>query len=307
MIMHQPFSSLFPTADELLASELWQLGLALLTHLKSHEGFSSGVFQNGLISFSNFLAYQNQVAHSRKAEYGDEQPEVDRALSEAWNWLQREGLVIQDPNQLAPWFYISRKGEDFLKQKGRFEQWEKLGLARVKSDLETTGGIRDVGGPLEARNWAWKWVEMKEQARANAGPAESVRELPLVAESRLAELRILASTEFDFRKLIRLCEEINIAYAQRCHFATAMLTRGLLDHVPPLFGKRTFSEVANHYSGGGKSFKDTMQHLDNAARSVADAHLHMPIRQSEALPVAQQVNFASQLDVLLCEIVRIKP
>jgi hypothetical protein len=40
------------------------------------------------------------------------------------------------------WFYISREGEDFLKQKGRFEQWEKLGLARVKSDLEITGGIR---------------------------------------------------------------------------------------------------------------------------------------------------------------------
>jgi hypothetical protein len=31
----------------------------------------------------------------------------------------------------------------------------------------------------------------------------------------------------------------------------------------------------------------------------------MPIRKSETLPTAQQVNFASQLDVLLAEIVRI--
>jgi hypothetical protein len=67
---------------------------------------------------------------------------------------------------------------------------------------------------------------------------------------------------------------------------------------------RSFSEVANNY-GGGKSFRETMHHLENAARKVADAHLHMPIRKSETLPVAQQVNFAVQLDVLLSEIVRI--
>ena len=91
----------------------------------------------------------------------------------------------------------------------------------------------------------------------------------------------------------------------KTYFATAMLTRGLLDHVPPLFGTNTFSQVANNYGGGGRSFKDTMHHLENAARKVADAHLHMPIRRSETLPTAQQVHFASQLDVLLAEIVRI--
>ena len=48
-----------------------------------------------------------------------------------------------------------------------------------------------------------------------------------------------------------------------------------------------------------------MHHLENAARKVADAHLHTQIRKSETLPTAQQVNFASGLDVLLSEIVRI--
>ena len=52
-----------------------------------------------------------------------------------------------------------------------------------------------------------------------------------------------------------------------------MLTRGLLDHVPPIFGKAKFNEVANNYSGGGRSFKETMHHLENASRKVADAHL----------------------------------
>ena len=125
----------------------------------------------------------------------------------------------------------------------------------------------------------------------------------LIAESRLAELRKLVSADFDFKKLIRLCEELNTNYTEKCYLATAMLTRGLLDHVPPLFGKTTFSEVANNY--GGKSFKDTMQHLDGASRKVADSHLHMPIRKNETLPTAQQINCAQQLDVLLSEIVRI--
>jgi hypothetical protein len=109
--------------------------------------------------------------------------------------------------------------------------------------------------------------------------------------------------DFDFRKLIQLCEEINKAYKDGCYFATAM--RGLLDHVPHVFGFKIFSEVANNYAGGGKSFKETMHHLENASRKVADAHLHMPIRKSETLPTAQQVNCGQQLDVLLSEIVRI--
>ncbi|MGB7592975.1 MAG: hypothetical protein WBO19_17210 [Terriglobia bacterium] len=42
-----------------------------------------------------------------------------------------------------------------------------------------------------------------------------------------------------------------------------------------------------------------IRHKGEAASS------NMPIRKSETLPTAQQVNFASQLDVLLAEIVRI--
>jgi len=129
--------------------------------------------------------------------------------------------------------------------------------------------------------------------------------LTVIADSRLAQLSALTSAQFDFRKLVRLCDEINTAYGQKCYFATAMLTRGLLDHVAPIFGKTTFTEVVNNYSAGGRSFKEAMRHLETAARKVADAHLHMGIRNSETLPVAQQVNFSAQLDVLLSEIVRI--
>jgi len=231
---------------------------------------------------------------------------VNSALLEAWNWLEREGILIRDPRQPAPWFTISKRGEELLTELARFEKFEKLGFDRVKSDMENTGGFRDIGGTPENREAAWKWLEMKKnQATTNAEPSRSAHELTLIADSRLAELRKLSPAEFDLRKLIRLCEELNTAYGEQCYFATAMLTRGLLDHVPPLFGKSTFIEVANNYGGGGKSFKDTMHHLESAARKVADAHLHMPVRKSETLPTAQQVNCAQQLDVLLAEIVRI--
>jgi hypothetical protein len=126
----------------------------------------------------------------------------------------------------------------------------------------------------------------------------------LIADSRLDELRALKSSQFNFRKLIRLCEELNIVSREECHFATAALTRALIDHVPPLFGKKNFGEVANNYAGT-KSFREAMEHLDSAAKKLADGHLHTQIRKSETLPTAQQVNFASGLDVLLSEIVRI--
>lgn len=175
------------------------------------------------------------------------------------------------------------------------EYWHTIRTAR--------GERRDPGCNLELIP---RPIGMKNEQPQNAAtPRVAPAEISLIADSRLAELRKLSSPQFDFKKLIRLCEEINTVYREGCHFATAMLMRGLLDHVPPLFGKTTFSEVANNYSGGGKSFKEHMHHLESAARKVADGHLHMPIRKSETLPVEQEVNFASELNALLSEIIRI--
>jgi hypothetical protein len=193
-----------------------------------------------------------------------------------------------------------------LSRHARFEYWEKLGVDRVKHDL-LNGGFRVVGGPPENQELAWEWVRMKEgQAMLPAGKrAGSNSGSSFIADSRIDELRKLSSPDFDFQKLIRQCEELNSSYNNGNYYATAMLTRGVLDHVPPLIGHTTFTQVANDYSGGGRSFREAIQHLDGAARKVGDAHLHMPIRKSEALPTPQQVYCASQLGVLLSEIVRI--
>jgi hypothetical protein len=127
-----------------------------------------------------------------------------------------------------------------VQQYAREEQWEKLGVDVVKHDL-MNGGTRFVCGPLENREAASAWVRCKE----NKPPKTPAKPgyMALISESRLAELRALKSPDFDFRKLIRLCEELNTAFQEECYLNTAMGTRALLDHVPAVFGFKTFSEV----------------------------------------------------------------
>lgn len=306
----RPLKSLLPSADDVVNSDLPTLGKILLVHLKSLEGQGSPVYQHvGGINREYFLAMMERrniglgPLPGNEPEYGTRQPEVSQALREAWNWLEKEGYLMRTPGQpVVDWFSISRSGEKLLQQYAREEYWEKLGVDVVKQDL-INGGTRFVGGPPENREAALAWVRMKENKpplkRSAAG------DWVLIDDSRLAELRALKSSQFDFKKLIRLCEELNIASREDCYFAIGMLARGLLDHVPPVFGVKSFSEVANNYVGGSKSFKETMLHLDTAAKKIADGFLHTQIRKSEALPSRQQVNFGAALDLLLAEIVRI--
>jgi hypothetical protein len=159
-------------------------------------------------------------------------------------------------------------------------------------------------------NKAPAWDRIAELERNIPSPPQAKSQILLagtysfVSEARINELRALTSPNFDLRKLVRLCEEINIAYGNGALLATVMLTRAILDHVPPIFGMPTFPQVVNNYPGS-RSFKETMESLEKAARKIADGYLHSPIRSKEILPEAQQVNFSAQVDALLAEIVRI--
>jgi hypothetical protein len=131
--------------------------------------------------------------------------------------------------------------------------------------------------------------------------------ITLISQERLEELCKCKNPDLDYRKLIRLCEEINTCYAQGCFYAALMLIRAVIDHVAPVFQRPNFNEVANNYSGGGKSFKQAAEHLNNAARRFADSYLHVAMRREESIPTAQQVQFGPDLDFLLAEIIRITP
>lgn len=126
---------------------------------------------------------------------------------------------------------------------------------------------------------------------------------PFVSDNRVNELKSISSSDFDLTKLIKLCEEANIAYNVGLYHSVAMVVRAIIDHIPPIFGKTTFNEMAGGY--GTRSFKDSMNNLNKSLRKIADAHIHSQIRSREVLPNKTQVNFSSDLDVLLSEICRI--
>lgn len=125
-----------------------------------------------------------------------------------------------------------------------------------------------------------------------------------VSTFRINELARIKESNFDLTKLIQLLHEINVANHHQIYFSIAMLVRAVMDHVPPIFGCNNFIEFSNNYRGT-KSFNKSMKNLQNSLRNVADSFLHSKIRKSEVLPTFNQVDFKTDLDVLLSEIVRI--
>lgn len=125
-----------------------------------------------------------------------------------------------------------------------------------------------------------------------------------VSQNRIDEISQAQSSDFDLSKLIQLCKEANTAYRHGCFLSLAMIQRTIINHVPPIFGCNSFSEVVNNYNGG-RSFKQLMERLENSLRKVADSHLHQMIKPRESLPELPQVDFKTEIDILLSEIISI--
>jgi hypothetical protein len=140
--------------------------------------------------------------------------------------------------------------------------------------------------------------EKKEAKKEKKNPNNSV----FVNLDRIDELRSIENSKFDFSKLIAYCLELNHCYHNECYFAVAMLTRAIIDHIPPIFNATDFQNV--YGQNGTKSFKEHMTHLDKSSRKIADSYLHSQIRNKESLPNQTQVNFSQDIDVLLAEICR---
>lgn len=68
--------------------------------------------------------------------------------------------------------------------------------------------------------------------------------------------------DFDYKKLIRLMSELNSNYASGHPYSVSMLIRGILDHIPPLLGCKTFDEVVSSYPWGKSDVKYMEKLLD---------------------------------------------
>ena len=227
--------------------------------------------------------------HSRFARWVDEvrdwlsQTQPNTGLSAEWVGLGTSPLVIggQYHDDRNTWVYHSSVVQLRLR-------W--LGSLPSKLELQTL--LTPARAQNEAKLAGRKEIKLRTVSRAYVDP------------DRINELKALPVAQFDLAKLIRMCEELNICFAGECYLAMIMHTRAIIDHVPPIFACKSFSEVASSYVGM-RSFKEAMATLDTTSRKIADHYLHGQVRRSEALPNATQVDFSNALDLLLAEVGRV--
>jgi hypothetical protein len=137
----------------------------------------------------------------------------------------------------------------------------------------------------------------KSNINKNAG------EIYYIENSIILGLSQVKSNKHDLTKLIQMCKELNDNYSLNNYLSCGMLIRSILDHIPPIFEKKNFTEVANNY--GTKSFRDIILPLEVSSRKISDSYLHTPVRTKEILPNKTQVSFQPNMDTLLSEIIRI--
>ncbi len=85
-----------------------------------------------------------------------------------------------------------------------------------------------------------------------------------ISETRITQLEEISSPKFELLRLIKLCREINQNYRNGNYMTVGKIGRAIIDHVPPIFQLRNFSEVASSYGGAGvnRSFKSSMNNLE---------------------------------------------
>lgn len=126
-----------------------------------------------------------------------------------------------------------------------------------------------------------------------------------VDPKRIAEIQVIQCEKFDLSRLLVLCDEINVAYRSECVLSVGMLLRAIMDYVPPIFGFASFNELAHNYKDGGRSHGKLFKNLQNSFRNTADGYLHTQARKKDSIPLMKQVDYQSELDILLSEVVRI--
>jgi hypothetical protein len=144
------------------------------------------------------------------------------------------------------------------------------------------------------------WMESLEESsfRLDVGTAavSSVERESYVSSAVLSQLRSVAATPlFDLTKLIALAEELDGTYRAGYAYAPHAVLRGILDHIPPIFGQKGFAAVVNNHAWSTAADRKYMRRLE-AFRDQADDALHRQVTRaadvlrSEDMPPAVWVN-----------------
>jgi hypothetical protein len=211
--------------------------------------------------------------------------------------------------QGGPWTLLVRDEVDQLR---KVKDWQAYVHAEVMKEFDRSFPVYEAKRAALVPQWAFldrpdvrnpNDQAVSDPETKSAWAAHFIKH-PYVDQRRLEELEAATNGEWDLKRLVRMCEELNSSYEHGSYIACSMLVRSIVDHVPPIFGYKSFAELASNYAGS-KSFRASMSHLDRSLRNLADANLHTHIRQTESLPTETQVKFWADLDKLLEEIVRV--
>ena len=116
-------------------------------------------------------------------------------------------------------------------------------------------------------------------------PSESDSSVPRMAVSSYVEDHLLAelgkkaaTTSWRLDRLLGFLQELNSNFEAENPYSCCMLLRSIMDHTPPLFGAKTFSEVASSFPWPRTDKKYLKQLQD--FRAVADDVLHRQAQQA---------------------------
>lgn len=100
---------MIPNAEDLLALEPEELAGVLLEYLNSLDEHSSSLCRLNLL----------RPGQSPAMEYPQEyQDRIDKALTEAWGWLEREVLIAPRPGVNGDFVFVTRRGKALANRQG---------------------------------------------------------------------------------------------------------------------------------------------------------------------------------------------
>jgi len=177
-------------------------------------------------------------------------------------------------------------------------------LSNLVANLDTSPQAITDAHELRAELWVVIDV-LKEVAQDPNYAANVASNAAFLNPDILIQLKTVTGARLDLRKLVKMCEELNDAYARGNYISSALLIRAIMNHVPPVFGAALFSEVVAH---SGRSLKAILERLNEDARPIADLHTHCLMRATEHLPTKNQLEpYKAAFEVLMQEVlVRVK-
>jgi uncharacterized protein (TIGR02391 family) len=111
-----------PSVEALLEIEPEDLGLILIGLVHATPGQ-----QNSNFTISQFVMPLWNANAPGYPQHPHKRQAASRAVAEAWQWLQTEGLIMPAPDQPNDWFCLTRRGAR-LKNPADLEAYKKRGL-----------------------------------------------------------------------------------------------------------------------------------------------------------------------------------